>query len=340
MSIKKEPHKRGWKKSVPLNLNSQLSPVLSKSSEVNESGSGVSHVYTPSEIVKRVKKQKQNHGEKSETVKKGTKEVESQTAKTKSFSPAENQTSQMVCGGIKEEISLVLTPSKYNGGQLDSLSEKDKNPVSELDDLLHPAGANSGGLKYIVGIDWAELSLRGDLSFLYKRDEYEKKHFKVSRLDIRTKHFNHAYNLYYRGVLLGTLLAGPRSSVIPVELVQFKIENQFFYKEIPVGKLSHIIKLFLDDFELTFNNYTRLDVYIDFNHFRDSLPFSRFVHLYSSGAIETKGKISKWNPFYSKKDGKMCLTGFAMGSRSSDKFVRCYNKSLEIVDSQKHYIKK
>jgi hypothetical protein len=57
------------------------------------------------------------------------------------------------------------------------------------------------------------------------------------------------------------------------------------------------------------------------------------------GQIDTKGKISKYCPYYTKIDGKMKLTGWSMGSRSSDKFIRCYNKSAEILLSHKDYIR-
>jgi Replication initiation factor len=237
-----------------------------------------------------------------------------------------------------------LTPSKYNGGQLDKPSSIDALTPEDLVYNFHLSEKinERPPLKYVVGVDWAELSLRGDLSYLYKLndiDTYEKKDFKISRNDTRTRHFNHCYNVYYRDILFGTMLCGPRGAVIPVELVQFKIDNQFFYKSLLPLKLSHTITLFLDAFELDFNNFTRLDIYIDFHKFNDDLTFSKFVELYASGQIETKGKISKWNPFYSKKGGKMRLTGFSMGSRSSEKYLRCYNKTEEIYESHKDYIK-
>ena len=231
-----------------------------------------------------------------------------------------------------------LTPAKYNGGQLDK-GLKNPSPLSLVDQFYQSQNIHeSTPLNYVVGVDWLELSLRGDLAFLNKAQNYSKKDFTFYKLDISTRHFNHSFNVYYRGSLFGTLLFGVRSAALPIELIQFKIDNQFFYKDNLAGKLSKTIKIFLDTLELTFNNYTRLDIYIDFHQFNQSLDFHSFVELYSKGHIETKGKITKWNPFYSKIDGKMNLTGFSMGSRSSEKFIRCYNKTLELQQSGKKYI--
>lgn len=211
------------------------------------------------------------------------------------------------------------TPVEYNGGQLDKL----------------PGDAPN---RFLLGVDWVEISCRGDLGYLIKSNRYVKGDWEVVASDIRSRHFNCASNVFYRGALFGVMLFRPRSRVIPVEVVQFKVDNQHFYKEGHAGRLNQTIKLFLDAFELTFHNFTRLDVYIDFYRFNPNLSFSEFVAAYSSGQIDVKGKISKWNPYFTKIDGKMTLTGFSMGSRKSDKYVRCYNKSLEIKESNKGYI--
>lgn len=213
-----------------------------------------------------------------------------------------------------------FTPSEYNGGQLDKTElPEGQTPVS-------------------VGIDWCELSLRGDLSYLQKAETYQKGDFKLARLDIRVRHFNDTFACYYLGELFGVLTFSPRSAVIPVEVIQFKIDNQHFYKQ-SRHRLNFAISTLLSEFELTFNNFTRLDIYVDFYKFNSQLSFEDFIHRYSVGQIETKGKITKWNPFYQRVDGSMKLTGFSMGSRSSDKFIRCYNKSLEIINSHKTYVK-
>jgi hypothetical protein len=220
---------------------------------------------------------------------------------------------------VDKAFSDILTPTEYNGGQLDKLQFPDDLP-------------------YSVGIDWCELSLRGDLSYLDKSEEYAKNDYKLVRLDIRSRHFNSAFSVYYLNDLFGTIFFSPRSKVIPVEVIQFKIDNQHFYKA-GRHRLNFAITHFLTEFDVTFNNFTRLDIYIDFYKFNNNLSFEDFAHRYSVGQIDTKGKISKYCPYYTKIDGKMKLTGWSMGSRSSDKFIRCYNKSAEILLSHKDYIR-
>lgn len=209
----------------------------------------------------------------------------------------------------------ILTPDKYYGGQLD----------------------NNEKCKYLIGCDWLEMSLRGEMGWLTKLDEYERGEYRLMRNpEIRSRFFNHAYNVYIRNEFWGTLLFAPRSAVIPVECVQLKIDNQQFYKR--GNRLNSVIKTFLGGFELEFHNYTRVDLYIDFHRFNPSVTFESFVTAYGNGQIESRGRVESWDLFHTKIGGEMTLTGFNYGSRSSDKFIRCYCKSIELEKVHKPYI--
>jgi hypothetical protein len=231
------------------------------------------------------------------------------------------------------------TPAKYNGGQLDNVLN-----LVELLDFKHdpypfidsaPA-KDLNPVRYIVGCDWLELYLKGDLSYMATMESYEKGDWSFTAAGIRSKFYRCSHSVYYRGELFGVLLHQPREgSVLPVEAMDFKIDNQQFYKRQNIDlKISH----FLAAFEVEFANYTRVDLYIDFNRFNDRLRFSDFVTAYSAGQIESKGKVQSFNKYHEKVNGEMQLTGFSYGSRTSDKFIRCYDKTVELQNRHKPYI--
>ena len=63
-----------------------------------------------------------------------------------------------------------LTPGKYYGGQLD----------------------NDEKCQYLIGCDWLEMSLRGELDWLSKLDEHKRGEYLFSRnTEIRSRFFNH-----------------------------------------------------------------------------------------------------------------------------------------------------
>lgn len=194
-------------------------------------------------------------------------------------------------------------------------------------------------VKYLLNIDWLEVSLRGDLSFYTKSESFKKGDFVFTNLNQRTRLFDCLFTVHYRDELFGTISFSPRSAVIPDEMVQFKVNNEYFYKG---GKqlrpLNLPVKLLADSLDLKFHNFTRVDISLDFHQFNDNLTFEQFVNKYHAGEIESKGRVTRWNPFYQRINGLMQLTGFSIGSRSSNKYIRCYNKSHEITESHKTYI--
>lgn len=216
------------------------------------------------------------------------------------------------------------TPVEYNGGQLDKVL---KTPFREASQT-----------RYVVGCDWLELSLKGDLSFMCNSDKYEKSGFTLVAAGVRSKFYRCSHNVYLGGELFGLILHQTReNSVIPVESVNFKLDNQQLYKR---KDIDLKIRKFLEAFELTFSNYTRVDLCIDFTRFNDNLSFQEFVATYGDGQIESKGKVQNFDKYYTRINGEMTLTGFSYGSRSSDKFIRCYDKTVELTKRHKPYIQK
>lgn len=231
------------------------------------------------------------------------------------------------------------TPAEYYGGQLDQsqiladLLEFENDPYPYLDSVKSSIEKPA---KYIVGCDWLELHLKGDLCYMSNNDHYEKGSFSFVSAGIRSKHYSASHTVYYRGELFGVVLHQPRAAVLSPDSINFKIDNQQLYKR---RGIDLKIAEFLKTFEIQFCNYTRVDLYIDFNRFNDRLQFSDFVTAYSAGYIESKGKVQSFNKFHTKINGEMTLTGFSYGSRSSDKYIRCYDKTIELERSHKSYIK-
>jgi len=229
------------------------------------------------------------------------------------------------------------TPGKYYGGQLaNTLEDTETSFVTGFSPAFDSIGdPDSSPAKYIVGCDWLELYLKGDLSYLKNLDSYEKGAFRLVANDTITKYYSCSRTVYYAGELFGVILFQPRSKVLAVESISFKIDNQQLYKR---KEIDLKIGAFLRAFEIEFCNYTRVDLFIDFNRFNSKLGFADFVTAYSAGQIASKGKVQSFNKYHSRVDGNMRLTGFSYGSRSSDKYIRCYDKTYQLEIEHKPYI--
>ncbi len=205
------------------------------------------------------------------------------------------------------------TASKYNGGLLDNQK-----------------------FKFIIGLDYLTLNLRGKLPIEVDEATLTNGDFKFENAVKPTKHFETLFNLYYQDTLVGTLLAYPRrGNKLNPDTIQLHIENQNFYDD---TDLKSIIETFLFRFSIKYNNLTRVDVYLDSYGFQNGITLNDLDYLLDAGEIITNTRVKDKSKYSKKVENRFMTTGFTWGSRSTGRYLRIYNKTLELLHGSKVWI--
>lgn len=156
------------------------------------------------------------------------------------------------------------------------------------------------------------------------RGEYQKGDFAVvSNSNMRDRVYSKAFDVYYMGSLFGILFCCPYSAgVKSPDSVAFKVNNEWLYAE-----WTQPLYQFLKSFNLQLQGVSRLDIALDGIGFLDPMRYADMK------AVRLKGKtnLSRWSR------GNQKITGFLLGSKASDRYVRCYHKNNEIEQSSKKY---
>jgi len=179
-----------------------------------------------------------------------------------------------------------------------------------------------------INPDWLEFILIGQIKDSKRDGEYIElpANFVLKELGYGTKHFCFNYEVYYEGLLFGTLRTEPRNDkIMDANWQQFKIENERLYEK---GYIELCSKLFAS-LGSSVRNISRLDIAAD------GFGFMDLMKRYDSGKIDKRGK-AKYTLY---KDNQRKIEGFDIGSKKSDKAITGYLKSEEIEKSNKHYIK-
>lgn len=136
------------------------------------------------------------------------------------------------------------------------------------------------------------------------------------------------------GIKKITLLYGPKSPVISSGLMLCEIANNCFYST----EFMKIIYLVTEIHAGTFNNISRVDVCCDFDLIGDKIA-SDFLNdvIY----VQRKTEGASFFNYVENKDGKIIKEPKQLnwGSKTSKIKWKLYNKSLEIKESKKDYIK-
>lgn len=192
--------------------------------------------------------------------------------------------------------------------------------------------------KQIITIDFLILNLNGYL----QRSKYDKETFfdnspfSFELSERGTKIFSSNYTIYYNNHRFAVLLANPYTgSVLAPDFAQIQIENTFFYTH-TLAELKSIIFEFLQCTGYTFKSVNRLDIALDAPD--NNGKYKQLVNDLFTKKCLISGKRKKIN-FYTESDnGKIDITGFTVGKRNSSRFLRVYNKSLNLQDVPKDYI--
>lgn len=154
----------------------------------------------------------------------------------------------------------------------------------------------------------------------------------LKRLGKGGLYFNDRYQIWQGGHKIGVCLANSSNEkTMPLNDVQIKIENNRLYENNWLESLQQVAY----DLGATFHNFTRLDIAVDgVDYFT---PHKQML----KGELLLVGRASV-NDYYIRKKGSpnRVINGFYIGSRSSTKYFKIYNKTNELNRSNKTYIQK
>ena len=183
----------------------------------------------------------------------------------------------------------------------------------------------------LINIDYLILNLEGQPFGEFP----ENSKFRLKPYEYGTKIFEIRADLYYEDLKIGIYTAKPRSAIINEQLAQLQIENNLFYT-LTNNTLKSIINDFCNETQYNFKSINRLDICLDKSDFNNS-----YRNLYSNivgGNYLISGRPKNLQSYFETYKGKSILNGFQIGKRTSDKIIRCYNKTLSLQLTEKPYI--
>lgn len=183
----------------------------------------------------------------------------------------------------------------------------------------------------LVNIDYLIINLDGTPF----KEFPENSNFTLKPYDYGTKIFENRADLYYNEIKVGLLTSSPRSAIIDKNLAQLQIENNLFYT-LQNNELKNIIWDFCNETKYSFKSVNRLDICIDKNDVNHT--YRDLYRNIINSVYLISGRPKNIQSYYETYKGKSILNGFTVGKRTSDKIIRCYNKTLSLQLTEKPYI--
>ena len=187
--------------------------------------------------------------------------------------------------------------------------------------------------KMTLNIDYLIINLVGNLD-LYKTD-FGANNILIEANSYGTKIFQSSHFIYYYGIKMGTLLSNPRSTILNQDLCQFQFDNNLFYTN-ELNELKDFLNLFCDITNLHFQSINRLDICLD--KCDKTSTYRKLMYDIINGTKLISGRSKNVRNEYLTINGRMVLNGFTIGKRSASRFLRVYNKTLEMSIKPKEYI--
>lgn len=238
--------------------------------------------------------------------------------------------------GMTIAMKTRLDPNKYNRGQLIHFAYEKGHVNSYTSDHYIEKDTifqknEKKDIQNVICVDWFEctmiinnLKLDPDIS-----DIKVSENIHLSRQPGSTRFYNYIFSLYYMGECVGTLLADPSSSFMSRNQASFKMDNYMLY----TADWLDVYRDILECTEWVHKSISRLDISIDGKAGKDAHDLT--VKWSKSNVVHRKGKADI--------DFKMCsnkkVNKIIIGSATSEKQATIYDKSNELSESKKEYIK-
>lgn len=150
-----------------------------------------------------------------------------------------------------------------------------------------------------------------------------------------TKTFANKNVVKYKGEQIASILSNPRSNIIPDQLNQMQFENHIFYTK-TLTEIKTIIYELTNAYSLEFTAINRLDIAYDINDNNDY--YRNLSNNVIRGEYKLAGRKKSFSTHNELVKGVCINNGFNLGSRTSTKFLRVYNKTLSLEIKEKQHI--
>jgi len=223
---------------------------------------------------------------------------------------------------------LEQDPVRYNRGQLIQLQGENKLYKPTTTGLTEQ---NEGEKLNVCFVDWFECQILGELpKVIDGKTDYELSgNVHLELTGKQTRHFHHLFKVYLHGEHLGQLQTHTKvPKFFAPNSMQFQMLNHLLYTEPWLGYYAEL----LNSTGWKHNSLSRLDIGLD----------GQGATAYKSEVIRSLGIrskvqiVGKTRIKPSISNGK--LEFIEIGSRKSDKYGRIYNKTEELIRSNKTYI--
>lgn len=171
-----------------------------------------------------------------------------------------------------------------------------------------------------LNIDWLQLNCRS-ISTL---DDGLKHGYTLKHLEYGTRHFKNVTEIYFKHDRIATVAFNPASKILNPQTHLIKFDNKQLYRK----DLQQFVKSFLIQFNLTFHNFSRIDIALDFSQFDNDTQPHDFIRRVVNGQYLKYNKAEAQTKF--TQDIKNSFSYLKFGSNSSDICFYIYNKSLEL----------
>ncbi|MBE99090.1 hypothetical protein [Flavobacterium coralii] len=158
-----------------------------------------------------------------------------------------------------------------------------------------------------------------------------------------TKNFSSRYTVFYNDIRLGILTANPhKGSVLKPDFAQLQIDNALFYTH--RNELKKIIQEFLTITDYEWTAINRLDIALDkqdngyYSHLYNKIMNGEILLAGRKKAVTQYAEMQLLNAHHETHKGQIYLNGFTVGKRSASRFLRVYNKTLNLRSEPKEYI--
>lgn len=184
----------------------------------------------------------------------------------------------------------------------------------------------------LISIDYLIINLIGDLT---PRTPNNSLDFELFHEPFGTKTFADKHLLKYKGEQIGFILSNPRSNIIDAQLNQMQFENHIFYSK-SLAEIRTLIYNLTDVYNLNFTAINRLDIAFDIND--NDNYYRNLSNNVVKGAYKLAGRKKSFSTHNELVKGVCINNGFNLGSRTSTKFLRVYNKTLSLEVNEKQHI--
>lgn len=194
---------------------------------------------------------------------------------------------------------------------------------------------------YCISVDWLQVYCRGNypVEGTYQLSSYQGydpvvPHVTVRLEPIRTPIFDYVFCLSYDEIEIATLMACPKTCLMPRDAISLKMHNRVLYS----AKYVPLLYQLCESLHIVIQGITRIDFCYDCNSIEGYKNVADFLMDYISKKPGKKGHIRRKGSARftcnGSRDWYNCakITSMRWGSMASDIGAYCYDKTLELLE--------